>query len=505
MSIRKILLTGATGSMGQATLKELLNAGNYDIIAFIRDTELDRKIIAPYINNKKVRAYYGDLTNYNDVVKCMNGVDIVLHCAAFVSPDADRNPKLAMKINYGSTVNLINAIKAQPNWENIRFVSIGTIAETGDRMPPIHWGRVGDPIKPSVHDYYAVSKIAAERAVIESGLKYWVSLRQTGILCEKMAKISDSIMFHNCLDNVLEYVTDKDSGVLMRNCCKEDLADEFWGHIYNIGGGRGCRMSCYEMFVDMFTPLGFKNLENVLDSKWFATRNFHGQYYMDSDKLENYLHFRSQDKNYFYNIYLKNMGVIVPLAKFINKIPGGEKFMGKIIKSKFEKHLMDERGTMNWIKNDRKDFIEPFFISKKEWEKIPKLNNMKHFTEWEKVVKIDHGYDETKSESELNLEDIKGAAEFRGGECLSTSMVTGDWSTKLNWKCAFGHEFEASPRLILEGGHWCPECERKSWNYHEVAKKNPFFAQVWYPLHDMNEPSREYIKEVSELDVPFKQ
>ena len=29
-------------------------------------------------------------------------------------------------------------------------------------------------------DYYAVSKIAAERYVIESGLKYWVSLRQTG-------------------------------------------------------------------------------------------------------------------------------------------------------------------------------------------------------------------------------------------------------------------------------------------------------------------------------------
>ena len=44
-------------------------------------------------------------------------------------------------------------------------------------MPPIHWGRVGDPIKPSMFDYYAVSKVAAERYVIESGLKYWVSLR----------------------------------------------------------------------------------------------------------------------------------------------------------------------------------------------------------------------------------------------------------------------------------------------------------------------------------------
>ncbi len=40
-----------------------------------------------------------------------------------------------------------------------KFVYIGTVAETGDRMPPIHWGRVGDPIKPSMFDYYAVSKV----------------------------------------------------------------------------------------------------------------------------------------------------------------------------------------------------------------------------------------------------------------------------------------------------------------------------------------------------------
>ena len=38
------------------------------------------------------------------------------------------------------------------------------VAETGDRMPPVHWGRVGDPIKPSMFDYYAVSKVAAGAA-----------------------------------------------------------------------------------------------------------------------------------------------------------------------------------------------------------------------------------------------------------------------------------------------------------------------------------------------------
>jgi len=37
-----------------------------------------------------------------------------------------------------------------------------------------------------------------------------------------MSKIRDAIMFHNCFDNVLEYVSDRDSGILMRNLADFD-------------------------------------------------------------------------------------------------------------------------------------------------------------------------------------------------------------------------------------------------------------------------------------------
>lgn len=63
-----------------------------------------------------------------------------------------------------------------------------------------------------------------------------------------------------------------------------------------------------------------------------------------------------------------------------------------------------------------------------------------------------------------------------------------------------GVTIEASPRLVLEGGHWCDECERKSWNYGRRAKVDPFFAQVWKPLHEDDE-FREYPKEVNELNI----
>ncbi len=494
-----VLLTGATGSMGQSALNEFIKT-SHRVRAFSLDTDEDKKILKKYQKYQNIKTIFGDLTKFQDVKKAVKGVDIVLHVGAFVSPAADYHPKIAMKINYGSTVNIINAIKETGQEQSTKLVYIGTVAQTGDRMPPIHWGRVGDPIKPSVFDYYAVSKIAAERAVVESGLKYWVSLRQTGMISKKMLSIDDAIVYHNCLDNILEYVSDRDSGRLLKNVC-EDVEEDFWGHIYNIGGGESCRITGYNMNARIFKLMGVDDLSLVMDSKWYAIRNFHGQNYLDGDKLEKYLKFRTDSIEYMFDLQKKKLGLTRHILKLLCKNSFIKKIITENIKKQVSKNLMDEHGTMNFISNNLQDKISAYFISKEHWEKIPPIGEMDSFKNWDKVIHIDHGYDESKPEAELNFEDMANAAEFRGGKCLSSQMKKGDWSTPLSFECAFGHKFKASPRLILEGGHWCDECERESWNYHEIAKVNPFFAQVWYPLHDKNEKSIKYKKLVSEFDV----
>lgn len=502
-----VFMTSAGGGMGYESFKQMLpDVGKlYDLVILIRDSDKNRKLFEQYIGIQGVTVLWGDLLDKDAVADCIRRSDMVLHIAAFVSPEADYHPRRAMENNFGSTRNLIEAIKRQGRADSYKFVYIGTVAETGDRMPPIHWGRVGDPIKPSMFDYYAVSKVAAERYVIDSGLNYWVSLRQTGIIGPAMARIRDAIQFHNCLDNVLEYVSDRDSGRAMRNLAAFDAAgtldENFWGHIYNIGGGAPCRVDTYSMFKLMYGEVGIKNLDYVLDPKLTATHNFHGHYYLDSDKLENYLHFRSDSIQYFYDAYLKELGPAVAAGKVMCRLPKGEQLMGNIIKGTFKKALNSEHGTKYWLDHNLEDRIDAYWGSRRAWEALPeKASAMDHFTDWDKVILIDHGYDESKPENELDLEDMKGATQFRGGQCLSESMVKGDWRGKLRFRCAFGHEFEASPRLVLEGGHWCPECERKSWNYGQRAKVDPFFAQVWNPLHEPDE-LREYPKEVTELDV----
>lgn len=504
---KTVLLTGATGAMGRYVILELSQGlKDYDVKIFVRKEEKDHEIVKKYQDIKGINFFYGDVSNYKDVEESIKGVDMVLHVAALVSPIADYNPKLAMKVNYGGTKNFIDAIINMGKKDTIKFVFIGTIAQTGDRMPPIHWGRVGDPIKASVYDYYAVSKIASERYLIESDLKYWVSLRQTGIIGSAMSEIQDAIMFHNCLDNVLEYVSDRDSGRLLGNLWKRDLIkqlpEKFWGNIYNIGGGKDCRADALTFYKRIYGELGIKKLKYVIDPKMYATRNFHGQYYLDSDILNNYLDFRRDTIDYYYECYLKKLGKLRGVARAVCKLPFGQKLMASTIKRGFKKLAKTEHGTVNFIKNNREPEIAAYWGSKKAWQELPKsLDDFKRFENWDKVVKIDHGYDESKDKKLLNLDDMKKAAKFRGGECLSIEMKTGDWKTKLKFKCAFGHEFYASPKLVLEGGHWCDTCEDESWNQKQRAKVDKFFAQVYDPLHEPDEKEFVYKKIVSPKDI----
>ena len=238
LSKKIIFLTGATGTMGEEGLKQILSRSDrFNLRVLVRPSAKNKAFMSRYEHDAALEIVWGDLCCYDDILRCVTGADYVLHVGAFVSPEADKLPQRSLEVNLGSTMNIIRAIKAQPDPDAIKLVYIGTVAETGCRLPPIHWGRCGDPIKGSAFDYYAVSKIAAERAVIESGLKHWVSLRQTGIMPSKESAAREPIIFHQPPQNLLEWVTSIESGLLLANVCEDWVPEKFWRGIYNIGGG----------------------------------------------------------------------------------------------------------------------------------------------------------------------------------------------------------------------------------------------------------------------------
>ncbi len=476
---KRIFLTGATGSMGWAGFQELLKKQDrFDLTVLARPSDTNKKKLAPYAD--KVRIVWGDLTRYEDVLEATKGADFVLHVGGMVSPSADYYPNKTRRVNRTAAENVAKAVLAQPNADNIKVCYIGSVAQLSDRNEPIHWGRSGDPISVSVYDHYGISKTIAERTIVESGIKNWVCLRQSGILYPAILKNFDPIMFHVPLRGVLEWATIEDSGRLLANICEESVPDEFWNHFYNIGSGPEYRLSNYEFECKLLKAISCPKPEKIFNPEWFVLRNFHGMWYLDSQKLEDYLHFRG---NVPVDEYFKQMGKSVPWFYHLAAIVPSFLIKAFIRPLAYKKRW----GTQWWIKHNDQNRINAYYGSVEAWKNIPdwKHQDLSHPTEEPTI--LDHGYDESKPRTEWDIEDMRQAAAFRGGKCLSETMVKGDFRTPLEWECQFGHKFKASPALILEGGHWCPECLPTPWNYDEIAKGNPFFAQVWYPNHSKDE------------------
>ena len=470
-SKKKVFLTGASGNMGRHGMEELLKREDrFAITALALPTEKDRQIMEPYIE-RGVKVIWGDLTCFEDVLEGVKGADYVLHVGGLVSPLADTMPELTMKVNVGGAKNIVRAIQSQPDPDQIKLVYIGTVAQTGNRPAPIHWGRVGDPIKISVFDTYALSKTMAEHIIVESGLKNWVSLRQTGIARMAAAEAIDPITFHTTLDGVLEWITPKDSGRLLANVCEDTVPNEFWGNIYNIGGGSPNRLTNVELFEKMLGATGIKDYQEVLEPNWFALRNFHGQWFSDSDQLESIVPYRGQT----FDQYLEEQIPHIPwYVRLGSALPN-------IVRRKFEQVARGPRGTLNWITSGDITHIKTYFGSLHLWQTIRGWESVDLDRPSDTAIQLDHGYDESKPRDSFTIKDALEAALFRGGKCLSSHMVRGDWRSPLRWRCHEGHEFPASLNLILKGGHWCPICMADTNSYSKLASHSPFFHQVWEP------------------------
>lgn len=487
MSKKTVALTGASGTMGYQTFQEIYRRNQFNLVLLLRSSDKQSKKLQPYAKDPSVRIVWGDLTCYEDVLEFVTGADYVLHVGGMVSPAADYYPVQTLKTNVTAAKNIVRAVKAQPNPDQIKVVYIGTVAETGERNPPVHWGRTGDPIFISVYDHYAISKVRAEAIFAESGLRYWVSLRQSGILYPSILKNMEPIMYHVPLNGVLEWATVEDSGRLLANICCDDLPDEFWRRFYNIGSGEEYRLTNYEFEELLLETLGLGSPKRLFEPNWFATRNFHGQWYCDSDVLEEYCHFRSNVpvKEYFRGmmdqvpVYYKLAFLAKPWAPLLKKF-----WMRSIAETPIY-------GTLWWVKHAIPERISAYYGSMEEYLKIPV--NWEEFpliipdkrSDSQEVIWLDHGYDETKPFESITLDDLQRAAAFRGGQCLAEELP--DVYTPIPWKSAMGNEFMMSANLVLRGGHWCPEELPWPWDYGVEAERNPFFAQVWYPQHDQSE------------------
>lgn len=104
-----LMITGGTGSFGNAVLRRFLSTDVREVRIFSRD-EKKQEDMRLRLANDKAKFYIGDVRDYGSVLDALTGVDFVFHAAALKQvPSCEFYPMEAVKTNVIGTENVLNA------------------------------------------------------------------------------------------------------------------------------------------------------------------------------------------------------------------------------------------------------------------------------------------------------------------------------------------------------------------------------------------------------------
>jgi len=104
-----LLISGGTGSFGNAVLRRFIDSDLHEIRILSRDEKKQDDLRKKY-NNPKLKFYIGDVRDYQSVLNAVRGVDYIYHAAALKQvPSCEFHPLEAVKTNVLGTENVLEA------------------------------------------------------------------------------------------------------------------------------------------------------------------------------------------------------------------------------------------------------------------------------------------------------------------------------------------------------------------------------------------------------------
>lgn len=176
----RVLVTGACGLVGSATVARLRKAG-IPVVATDLDTAANRRI-ATRFGDASTR--WCDLTQRSQVQTLLAAVRpaAIIHLAAVIPPFCYKQPASAHRVNVEATALLISeasGLTAPP-----RFVQASSVSVYGPRNPHMESEILTSDTRLAPFDVYGAQKVAAEGVVRQSHLD-WVILRLGGVIAHR--------------------------------------------------------------------------------------------------------------------------------------------------------------------------------------------------------------------------------------------------------------------------------------------------------------------------------
>jgi len=306
---KKILLTGASGTVGKEVFKELLSrTDKYEVSLFLRGSPKNKKLFKHYLY--KVKIFWGALQNFEEVKEAVNGQDVVLHLAAALPDVGLKNPEILISTNVDGIRNVINAMSSQPIKPKLIYTS--SVAVYGDRRKnPII--KLSDPIDINSEDLYTTTKLKAENLIKESKLEYCI-FRVSYVVAIDVIRLRP-VMFFIPLDTFVETIHAKDVGLALVNAID---SNEIWNNTFNLGGGKKCQISYIDNMNDMFEIMGFGR--GFLPEEAFSKSHSHCGFFDDQETnyIQSVLRFQNFTLEDFYEEVKQWIGFkkyLIPLVK----------------------------------------------------------------------------------------------------------------------------------------------------------------------------------------------
>lgn len=274
-----VLVTGGAGSVGRRVVARLRSQK-----LSVRVFDLPNLDYSGLEGEPGIEIARGSITDALQARQAMEGVSAVVHLAALLPPNSERDRTRTFAVNVEGSVVLARALlEVNPEAPLVFSSSVSTYGDTTDEDPPVTVGRPQKAL-----DIYADSKIEAERRLREL-YPATVVLRIAGISVPAFQE--PPAVWPFMMDQRIEFVHRDD---VMAALCSAAVTKDARGRVFNIGGGPTWQMLGAKYVADYYALLGVPFEEAVFMDKpgwfdWYDTQDSQRLLKYQNTSYETYL------------------------------------------------------------------------------------------------------------------------------------------------------------------------------------------------------------------------